>query len=322
MQDPFFAVKEEVEHSVAVVSQLHVKWTELRVAQHRGDEFEWTASELLSGLRSIDWDLQDLEDTVSIVEGSRHKFNLDDAEVQARKDFIDETRRRINSMRDEVQGTAASSLPSGFSTKKSGGTVNLGVGAKAKGYGEVKLDEDLLHESDKAVRPMASAAGDEILDVGYDPSPGGRHRRKKLCVAVTALLVAAVYLFNRGGPPPSIDALVDDRGGWEPHRLNNSTATAAALSHAATTITTTAAAASARSPAASPFLPAAAPPAASPASPRAAAPASPPSARRLLLASSQMRHADVAAASRLAEARQASSSSGGVAGEGRLAPTH
>ena len=40
MQDPFFAVKEEVEHSVTVVTQLHTKWEELRDTKHGGDEFE------------------------------------------------------------------------------------------------------------------------------------------------------------------------------------------------------------------------------------------------------------------------------------------
>lgn len=140
MQDPFFAVKEEVEHSVTVVTQLHTKWEELRASKHGGDEFEWTTSELLSGLRSIEWDLQDLEDTVSIVKGNRVKFQLDDADVQvvspgptqagsgddslclkeargaprthggrpwctqAREDFIELTRQQITAMRDEVHG--------------------------------------------------------------------------------------------------------------------------------------------------------------------------------------------------------------------------
>ena len=40
------------------------------------------AAELLSGLRSIEWDLQDLEDTVSIVEGNRQKFQLEEEDVQ------------------------------------------------------------------------------------------------------------------------------------------------------------------------------------------------------------------------------------------------
>ena len=64
----------------------------------------WTTSELLSGLRSIEWDLQDLEDTVSIVKGNRLKFQLDDADVQAREDFIEMTRQQITAMRDQVQG--------------------------------------------------------------------------------------------------------------------------------------------------------------------------------------------------------------------------
>ena len=52
------------------------------LGRHRAGR--WTTSELLSGLRSIEWDLQDLEDTVSIVKGNRLKFQLDDADVQAR----------------------------------------------------------------------------------------------------------------------------------------------------------------------------------------------------------------------------------------------
>ena len=82
MQDPFFAVKEEVDHAVTVVVDLHKKWRELPGSSQKADEYEWTSSELLSGLRSIEWDLQDLEDTVSIVEGNRQKFQLDEADVQ------------------------------------------------------------------------------------------------------------------------------------------------------------------------------------------------------------------------------------------------
>ena len=49
-QDPFFAVKEEVEHSITVVNQLFEKWLELRGDKKKADECEWTSSELLSGL--------------------------------------------------------------------------------------------------------------------------------------------------------------------------------------------------------------------------------------------------------------------------------
>jgi len=180
MQDPFHAVKEEVEHSLAVVNQLHAKWLELRNATSKTDEFEWTSSELLSGLRSIDWDLQDLEDTVTIVETSRQKFPTSDAELQSRKDFIESCRQRVNSMRDEVQGVVQ------------GGT-SMKADSNNKGYGKVKATEDSEAGMEMGGQAMANADGDEILDmegVAMEP-PGGRHRRKKICVAVTLLLLLA-----------------------------------------------------------------------------------------------------------------------------------
>ena len=102
-QDPFFAVKEEVEHSITVVNQLFEKWQELRSDQKKADECEWTSSELLSGLRSIEWDLQDLEDTVSIVESSREKFQVDDEEVQANAAFSAPTFQLLYSPSDPAE---------------------------------------------------------------------------------------------------------------------------------------------------------------------------------------------------------------------------
>jgi len=61
---------------------------------------------------------QDLEDTISIVESSPQKFQISEQEVQARRDFIESTRQKINSMRDEVQGQATTEAPTGYSTKK------------------------------------------------------------------------------------------------------------------------------------------------------------------------------------------------------------
>ena len=43
MQDPYFAVKEEVEHSVTVVVDLHKRWEELSQSKKKSDEWEWTA---------------------------------------------------------------------------------------------------------------------------------------------------------------------------------------------------------------------------------------------------------------------------------------
>ena len=52
------------------------------------------------------------------MESSPQKFQISEQEVQARRDFIESTRQKINSMRDEVQGQATTEAPTGYSTKK------------------------------------------------------------------------------------------------------------------------------------------------------------------------------------------------------------
>lgn len=231
MQDPYLAVKDEVDHSLKVVVDLHARWGELR-ASGGGEEFDWTSSELLSGLRSIEWDLQDLEDTVSIVEGKLARFQLEESDVQARKDFIDETRRQIVAMRDEVSQQAGGSdveaghkgVGSGFSTgagsSTSGIRANLpgSMGKKGKGYGKVGSMEDELspaHEGGGAPRTALEVeddihGGDEILgDSASGPElDPARHRKKKICLLLTLLLLvgAAVGMAMRG---PSVDRIKD-----------------------------------------------------------------------------------------------------------------
>ena len=46
----------------------------------------------LLSLRSIEWDLEDLEETVQIVEQNPRKFRLDINEIQERNRFIEDTR--------------------------------------------------------------------------------------------------------------------------------------------------------------------------------------------------------------------------------------
>lgn len=161
-------------------------------------------AELLSGLRSIEWDLQDLEDTVSIVEGNWKKFELEEADVQERKDFIASTRRQIVSLRDEVQGE---SMPPGVLTKDSTGPKMPSIpaiGFKSKGYGKVGSQDDAVEllparddlDSTNGARLAARAsAEDEILGgrpEGSNSAPAfgaGRHRKKKCCLALCALLL-------------------------------------------------------------------------------------------------------------------------------------
>ncbi|KNC85156.1 hypothetical protein SARC_02649 [Sphaeroforma arctica JP610] len=107
IDDPFFVVKDEVEHSVDAVQQLYVRWREL---QHSdlcgGDEYEWTANELKESIKSIEWDLEDLDETVSIVESNPVRFDITPEDMQMRKGFIADTCKAMKAIRDDVNSQA------------------------------------------------------------------------------------------------------------------------------------------------------------------------------------------------------------------------
>lgn len=94
LEDPFFVVKEyaikctahilmqlsnlllppppfplcycsEVFKALNKTRGLYLRWREL--GESGGAEVEWTTTELRNSLRSIEWDLEDLEDTINIL---------------------------------------------------------------------------------------------------------------------------------------------------------------------------------------------------------------------------------------------------------------
>jgi len=104
LEDPFFVVKDEVMKALTKTRGLYDRWK----GGEEGREFrtleeqEWSATELKNSLRSIEWDLEDLEDTVQIVEKNPTKFRIDGAELAVRKGFIDTTREEVKLMKEKI----------------------------------------------------------------------------------------------------------------------------------------------------------------------------------------------------------------------------
>jgi hypothetical protein len=50
------------------VTALYDRWQELLKTTNtsQNDEFKWTTNQLRTGIKSIEWDLQDLEETIDI----------------------------------------------------------------------------------------------------------------------------------------------------------------------------------------------------------------------------------------------------------------
>jgi len=109
LEDPFFVVKDEVMKALTKTRGLYERWK----SGEDGKEFrtfeeqEWSATELKNSLRSIEWDLEDLEDTVQIVEKNPTKFRIDGAELAVRKGFIDSTREEVKLMKEKISNPVA-----------------------------------------------------------------------------------------------------------------------------------------------------------------------------------------------------------------------
>ncbi|KAM9793045.1 syntaxin-10 [Neosynchiropus ocellatus] len=104
IEDPFFVVKGEVQKALSRAHTLHDRWEELlqEETQVSRDELEWSTNELRNCLRAIDWDLEDLSETISIVESNPGKFRLGDDELQERREFVERTRKCVLDMKEQL----------------------------------------------------------------------------------------------------------------------------------------------------------------------------------------------------------------------------
>lgn len=83
---------------------LYIRWQDISKtpAIASSSEVEWTSTELRNALRSIEWDLEDLEDTISIVEKNSSKFKIDNKEICDRRTFIEATKQEVKVMKNKI----------------------------------------------------------------------------------------------------------------------------------------------------------------------------------------------------------------------------
>nr|XP_005994382.1 PREDICTED: syntaxin-10 isoform X2 [Latimeria chalumnae] len=143
LEDPFFVVKGEVQKTVNTSRGLYQRWCELLQETNivSKEEFDWTTNELRNSLRSIEWDLEDLEETISIVESNPKKFKIEASELNERRAFVERTRETVKEMKDHI------SSPSALAMAERKNRQSLMAGdLKSRLYTDQynHLDEDLL----------------------------------------------------------------------------------------------------------------------------------------------------------------------------------
>ncbi|GAA34101.1 Syntaxin-10 [Clonorchis sinensis] len=97
--DPYYTVQDEVIKNLESARTLYQDWLNADLPKN----LQELSDNLRQLLRSIEWDLEDIQETVSIVEGNPSRFQLSEKDVAARRQFLRETRDIVNSVKSQLQ---------------------------------------------------------------------------------------------------------------------------------------------------------------------------------------------------------------------------
>ncbi|CAE6524089.1 unnamed protein product [Rhizoctonia solani] len=112
--DPWHDVKNEVQNSLEAATNLRASFLRIQsTASANSEELNWARNELKGTLAALDADLEDLEESVRIVEEAGGRlFGVEETEVMARRKYVVHVRNQIETMRKEVNASAPPKSPS------------------------------------------------------------------------------------------------------------------------------------------------------------------------------------------------------------------
>eukprot|EP00041_Stephanoeca_diplocostata_P036465 m.1333534 g.1333534 ORF g.1333534 m.1333534 type:complete len:248 (-) comp24871_c0_seq8:3132-3875(-) len=145
MADPWSSVKEEVETSISGSRDLFKRWQQLLGdlgPTSDTEEFEWVSKEIGKNLKSISWDLDDLNETITIVENDPAKFQIGVSEINSRKAFVKETAAECDRIKRAVNDP---SVKTKLETAKRSNLLTGGTGAASR---YEKLEDQIRKEND------------------------------------------------------------------------------------------------------------------------------------------------------------------------------
>ncbi|XP_063787228.1 syntaxin-10 [Pseudophryne corroboree] len=147
LEDPFSVVRGEVQKALNTSKGLYQRWCELLQDGNvtSVEEFDWTTNELRNSLRSIEWDLEDLEETINIVESNQQKFKISGSEISERKMFVENTRSSLKEMRDHISSPRAQA----FTERKS--REALGISNPPPSDRFARLDDEIISGNSRYV---------------------------------------------------------------------------------------------------------------------------------------------------------------------------
>eukprot|EP01138_Halocafeteria_seosinensis_P010687 gb/GECG01010914.1/.p1 GENE.gb/GECG01010914.1/~~gb/GECG01010914.1/.p1 ORF type:complete len:217 (+),score=30.05 gb/GECG01010914.1/:1-651(+) len=103
--DPFYAFRDALKDAVNKLELSREKWRNLLENTNTAEStaFQTTHSELLNSVKQVEQDIRNIKKTVKHVERNRNQFpHIDDAELSSRKEFISQTEKTVQEIKDEI----------------------------------------------------------------------------------------------------------------------------------------------------------------------------------------------------------------------------
>lgn len=163
-------MRDEVQKAVNSVQELYRRWQDLLNNSNASikEEFSWTTSEIKNNIRSVEWDLEDLEETIGIVESNPGKFTLSHEEIGTRKTFINNVRRNIHSIKEEINSTETKAKIEKNSRQALVGSVKFQSGNKySRLDNEIdKSNQKYIDESQHQQQSLMRRQDEQLQEVG------------------------------------------------------------------------------------------------------------------------------------------------------------
>uniref|UniRef100_A0A7S2MRE5 t-SNARE coiled-coil homology domain-containing protein n=1 Tax=Zooxanthella nutricula TaxID=1333877 RepID=A0A7S2MRE5_9DINO len=161
--DPYYVAKEEIEATIVRVQEMHREWKQLfqRENTARHQRFQHLHAEICGDLRQLDFDLQDISETIRLVEVNRARFQMDDAEIASRKGFANKGRATVKEIQDSVTGTATQAK---LEADKRQVLTSRDGGVSSSRQNQVSRDNDAFLDRERQHQQQIVKQQDETLD--------------------------------------------------------------------------------------------------------------------------------------------------------------
>eukprot|EP01122_Echinamoeba_exundans_P005179 TRINITY_DN15348_c0_g1_i1.p1 TRINITY_DN15348_c0_g1~~TRINITY_DN15348_c0_g1_i1.p1 ORF type:complete len:257 (-),score=56.39 TRINITY_DN15348_c0_g1_i1:14-760(-) len=101
-RDPFYRAKAEIQDTLKKLEESFERWeVAIRTSDTIGIVTQADATN--NNVAEIEELLLDVEETIQIVEQDRARFNIDDVEINSRKNFVTSTKKRVDVIKNELR---------------------------------------------------------------------------------------------------------------------------------------------------------------------------------------------------------------------------